>query len=74
MNDFTDLQKKLLPLLRPTFPGPEITDALCNAEQLVKKHQVTIEDEEGLQQCASAAIALTMMEIHGEREHQCPEE
>ena len=71
---FSDLQKELLQLLRPTFPGPEITDALCNAEQLVAKHNVSLDDKQMLEVCAAEAIELTLMEMQGERKHSCPEE
>ena len=69
----TDLQQRLLKHLRETFPGPGITDALCNAEQLARKYHVTALDEEGLRKCVGEAIELTHMEMEGQRRHTCPE-
>ena len=74
MTDLAELRQKLLERLRQTFPGPEITDALCNAEQLAGKYGVTADDKDGIGKCVAEAVELTFMEMQGERRHTCPEE
>ena len=72
MKEYTLLQSRLVAVLRPTFPGPKITDALCNAEQLAHKYGVSADDDAAIRRCAAEAIQLTLMEVEGRREHRCP--
>ena len=67
-----ELQDHLLGLLRPIFPGPEISAALCNAEQALQRRLESKEEEDSVAQCIDDAVRLTAQELSGEREHTCP--
>lgn len=70
MPDDSQLRDKLFEGLQFTFSGPEITDALCNTEQLAKKYGAAEDDEAAIARCVSEAIELTLLE--NELQHQCP--
>lgn len=60
------IRTELFKRLSPTFTGPEILDAMDEAEKLILKYGISIDDEQGMERVVSEAVDTVLARLEDE--------